>query len=131
MNTVETPFLLRQIDCLCHHYIVSVNNFSWNKPNTLFPSLLLIVWTQKQRFLHHSIWSNARNAVSNIFHIRIIQASCHNPFLPFCMDVMTVFPVSCTDDLTICLEFSFIIVTFSCYFSCFLIIHSLFCTDPS
>ena len=34
---------------------------------SLFPHSLRIVRTQKQRFVHHSVWSNARNAVSAIF----------------------------------------------------------------
>ena len=40
-----------------------LTNTVWNQPDTLFPHSLRTVRTQKQRFLHHSVWSNARNAV--------------------------------------------------------------------
>lgn len=44
-----------------------LTNTIWNQPDTLFPHPPRSVRTQKQRFVHHSVWSNARNAVSAIF----------------------------------------------------------------
>ena len=108
---------MRQTDCLCHDNIVSVDRFSMESVDTMFSPSLLVVWTEKQRFLHPSVWSNARNAVSDIFRFGKIQSSCHNSCFPFFLNFMTRFSTSRTMKLTDCWLFAFDMPTNTYYFS--------------
>ena len=59
MNTLETPFLLRQIDCLCHLYIVSDNNSHGI--------------SRTRCFLNRSFWLGRRNSVSCTIPYGVMQ----------------------------------------------------------
>ena len=73
---------------------------------SLFPHSLRIVRTQKQRFVHHSVWSNARNAVSAIFLFGNMQSSCHKSLAHFSMPIMTPFLASNRTELPQCQPYS-------------------------
>ena len=60
-----------------------LTNTVWNQPDTLFPHPPRSVRTQKQRSLHHSVWSNARNAVSYLFLLGFMLSSRHKSLAHF------------------------------------------------
>ena len=79
-----------------------LTNTIWNQPVTLFPHSLRNVRTQKQRSLHHSVWSNARNAVSYLFLFGFMQSSCHKSLAHFSVAIMTSFLASNRQELPVC-----------------------------
>ena len=76
-----------------------LTNTVWNQPDTLFPHPPRSVRTQKQRSLHHSVWSNARNAVSYLFFFGNMQSSCHKSLAHFSVAIMTPFLASNRQEL--------------------------------
>ena len=83
-----------------------LTNTIWNQPDTLFPHPPRSVRTQKQRFVHHSVRSNARNAVSYLFLFGRMQSSCHNSFAHFSVAIMTPFLASNRTELPQCQPYS-------------------------
>ena len=83
-----------------------LTNTVWNQPDTLFPHPRRSVRTQKQRFVHHSVWSNARNAVSYLFLLGFMLSSCHNSFVHISGSLMTPFLASNRQELPQCQPYS-------------------------
>ncbi len=91
VETIKERRFCSQDRLFSHYNIVSVNRFSRNRSVTLFSFSFLLERTQKQRFLHLPVWSNARNAVSDKFRQGKKQSSCHKPFSQISLTMLTLF----------------------------------------
>ncbi len=89
-----------KIDCLVVTTLFPLIDSRRNRPVTLFSFSLPLDRTQKQRFLHLSIWSDARNAVSDISRQGKKQSSRHKPFAQIALTLLTLFLTTVCEKLT-------------------------------